>query len=188
MSLITLLETYKYLILFPLSIVEGPILTVIVGFLTTLNIFDFYFVLPIVIAGDVIGDSIMYALGRFGDPLIQKYGHYVGLTEDKIASARAYFGTHQIKSVSMSKLIHGVGFIGLLAAGSLRVPYKKFFFTALTISILQSILLFILGIFFGYAYVTIEHYLTTYAAVISVVFLFGVFILFLKGRFKKTRT
>jgi len=52
----SLLLTYKYLILIPLAVVEGPIITVIAGFLITLGYMNIFLVYLIVIAGDLAGD------------------------------------------------------------------------------------------------------------------------------------
>lgn len=184
-GIIGLLETYKYFVLFPLAIIEGPILTVIAGFLVTLGLMNPYIVFPIVVVADSLGDSLCYALGRFGEPLVRRHGHWIGITTEKLLNAEEYFKTHHLRSILMSKLIHGIGFVGIIAAGSLRVRYGKFALTALAVSAAQTLVFLILGIFFGFAYVTIEKYLSYFAAVASLITLFVAFIIVLNVRFKK---
>ena len=69
-----LLMTYRYLILFPLAAVEGPIVALLVGFLISLGYFQFFPAFGIMILGDLIPDSFYYYLGRFGNKknLIEK--------------------------------------------------------------------------------------------------------------------
>ena len=184
-AIIGLLETYKYFVLFPLAIIEGPILTVVAGFLVSLGLMNPYIVYPIVVVADALGDSLCYALGRFGDPLVRRYGHWIGITPEKLIKAENYFKTHHLRSILLSKLVHGIGFVGIIAAGSLRVRYSKFALTAFVVSALQTLAFLILGIFFGFAYVAIEKYLSYFAAVVSLIALFVAFIIVLNVRFKK---
>lgn len=168
-EIIGLLETYKYLVLFPLAVIEGPILIVVAGFLVSLGLMNAFIVLPVVVVADAVGDLLHYLLGRFGSTFLYAHGHWIGITEAKITSAKKYFEEHHLKSVASSKLVHGVGFVGLIAAGSLKIPYKRFALTALAISFAQSSVLLVVGVFFGYAYAQIEHYFSYGAVVLSAV-------------------
>ena len=85
---------YKYLILLPFSIIEGPFLAVICGFLVTTKILNPWIVLPIVIVGDIIGDSILYFVGRTGKKALR----FFRVKEESLEEAKKYFaflsGTH----------------------------------------------------------------------------------------------
>ena len=167
-GIIPLLETYKYLILFPLAVIEGPILTVIAGFLVSLGVMNLYIVYVIVVVGDVIGDALYYGLGRFGSGFLHRHGPWVGVTTERLERTKAVYRDHHFKAVALSKLIYGIGLIGMVVAGSLKMPYKRFMLAALLVSLAQSAILISIGIFFGYAYVQIEHYLNDFAAAASV--------------------
>jgi len=158
-------EIWAYVIIFPLSIIEGPILTVICGFMIAQQILNPILVYIIVIAGDIVGDSFNYVIGRFGgERILSRYGHVIGLTRDKLEFAQQYFESRRIRSLALSKLIHGIGMVGLVIAGTLRVPYGKFFFGCLIISLGQSLALMVLGIFSGQAFQQVEAYLNFYVA------------------------
>ncbi|MDO8407692.1 MAG: VTT domain-containing protein [bacterium] len=167
-DIISLLETYKYLILFPLAIIEGPILTVIAGFLVSLGVMNIYIVYAIVVLGDIIGDALYYGIGRFGSGFLHRHGHWIGITSDRLERTKVLYHTHHFKSVVLSKVVYGVGLIGMVVAGSLKMPYKRFMLAASLVSLAQSAILIIIGIFFGYAYVQIEQYLDDFAAAASV--------------------
>lgn len=185
MNAIALLETYGYIILFPLAVIEGPIVTVAAGFLVRLEIFNPFFVYGIVMAGDIVGDTFLYALGRWGGKrLIDKFGSKIGITEKKVSEAKNYFSTKQLKAVAMSKLIHGIGVTGLITAGSLHVPYPKFIRTCAAISLVQVFVFLIIGLFFGHIYAVISEYFNYYAALASVIAL-GIIIFIVYRTFRK---
>lgn len=164
-----LLLTYKYFILLPLAVIEGPIITVVAGFLVTLGKMNIFAVYVLAIAGDIIGDGVLYGLGRFGKSFIHKYGHYIGASAEKLEKAKVFFAEKHNKAIVMSKIFHGVGVSGLIAAGVLAIPYRRYMRTCLIISLVQSAIFLFIGIVFGHAYVLIAHYLDLYAESIVVV-------------------
>ena len=174
--MMSLLFTYKYIILIPLSIIEGPIITVICGFLVTLKVFNPFLVYIIMVLGDIIGDAGIYFIGYSG----KRFLKYFKVTEEKLEKAKKYFEGNHKKAIVLSKLVHGIGFTGLMAAGAVHVSYKKYFKTCAMISVIQTFVMLILGILFGHAYVLIGEYLNYYAAIVSIVALIFLVILFLR--------
>ena len=174
--MIQLLLTYKYILLMPLAVIEGPIVTIVAGFLVTLGVMNPFIIYPIMVIGDTIGDGLIYYVGYSGQKLLT----FFKIDEKKLERAKKYFADNHNKAVIMSKLIHGIGFVGLIAAGASRVPYKKYFTTCIIISMVQSFAMLIVGIFFGHAYITIEKYLNTYAAVVSSAVIIVIAVLLLK--------
>ena len=164
-----LLLTYKYFIFLPLAIVEGPIITVVAGFLVTLGKMDIFAVYALAIVGDILGDGALYALGRFGKNFINKHGHYIGASQEKLAKAKIFFAEKHNKAIVMSKVFHGVGVSGLVAAGVLAIPYRRYLRTCFVISLVQAAVFLSIGLIFGQAYTRIAHYLDLYAEAIGVV-------------------
>lgn len=182
--IITLLLTYKYFILLPIAIVEGPIATVIAGFLVTFGYLNVFLVYIIIILGDIIGDTILYYLGFKGKKLLNKYGSYLGITPESLERAKEYFDTKHQKAIILSKIIHGVGIAGLVTAGILRIPYRRYIKSCVIVTIPQSAFLLLIGILFGHAYLQIGKYLDYFAASISVVALGTVvFVIYKYGKF-----
>ena len=167
MNIIQLLLTYKYLLLMPLAIIEGPIVAVVCGFLVTLKILNPLFVYIILVFGDIIGDGTIYYVGYSG----KRFLKYFRVTEEKLEQAKQYFSDNHKKAIIISKLAHGIGFTGLIAAGASHVPYKRYFKTCTTISVVQSFIMIMVGVLFGHAYVQIGKYLDFYAAGVSVIVL-----------------
>src|SRR3989338_11687958 len=142
--MIELLLAYKYSIIIPLAIIEGPIISVICGFLTTLGVFNPLLVFAVMVSGDIIGDGIYYYVGYSGKRLFK----YFKVSEEKIEKAKIYFEQNHKKAIAGSKIMWGVGTAGLIAAGALHVPYKRYFKTCAFYSLVQSLIMIMIGIFF----------------------------------------
>lgn len=174
--MLELLLTYKYFILIPLAIVEGPIVSVVAGFLVTLGVFNPLAVYVVMVLGDIVGDGIFYYIGYQGKNLFR----YFKISEEKIEKAKTYFEKNHQKAIAGSKILWGIGTAGLIAAGALHVPYRKYFKTCAMYSLGQSFVMLLLGILFGQAYEIIGKYFDYYAALVSilalVILLFFVFI------------
>ena len=184
--LLHLLLEYKYLILFPLAIVEGPALAVVAGFLCMNKILNPFIVFPIIISGDMVGDSLCYTLGRFGVPaLLKKAAIWLGVNGEKIQSTRAYFDTNPIKTISLSKIALGIGFAGIYLAGHVRIPYVKFILICFCTSVLQYIVYLGIGLLFGNAYLLINGYINLFSAILIILALSILFIYFIHNKRKR---
>ena len=170
-GILSLISHYGYLIVFPIAILEGPIISILAGFLVSLGQLNYIIVFLIIMAGDVIGDTMYYALGRWGEKFVRKHGIRVGLTETRIEQTKKYFHENHKKAVVISKVAHGIGMVGLIVAGILKVPYNRYIKTCLIITSIQAFILLTLGVLFGHAYVKIEKYLNLYVAIASVIVL-----------------
>jgi len=60
---------YKYLVLYPIMVFEGPIITIIAGFFVSIGHLNGPAVFMVLIVGDVTGDSLYYTIGRWGKGL-----------------------------------------------------------------------------------------------------------------------
>src|SRR5437868_1667204 len=86
--IIYLLNEYKYIILFPLAIIEGPILAIIAGFLCMRGILNIGIVLPVIVMSDMVSDSACFFLGRKGVPSrLKKLIYWLGFNPDRIRRA-----------------------------------------------------------------------------------------------------
>lgn len=170
-SLLSLLATYKYLILLPIAILEGPFAAIISGFLVSANVFNFFIVYIFIVLGDMIGDTFYYFLGRLSGSSVVKHGHYLGITTETLENAKKYFSDYHHRALIVSKLAYGVGISGLVAAGILKISYNKYIKTCTYIALIQSAFLLSMGFIFGHAYLQIEKYLNNYTKIISIVIL-----------------
>lgn len=159
---------FKYFILFPITIIEGPIITVIGGFLSSLGYLNVFIVYGVVIVGDLIGDSLYYAIGRWGrGGFIKRWGKYIGLNEKRTEHLEKHFENHSGKTLIIGKLTHAVGVVALFAAGVAKMPFWEFIWYNFIASIPKSLIFIIIGFYFGKAYSRISQYLN-YVAIATI--------------------
>ena len=186
-NIINLLIQHKYLILFPLAIVEGPILAVIAGFLCASGFLNPLYVFPIIVLGDIIGDSICYMMGRFGTPkLVRKIGRLFGLHAEKIERVKIFFYSNPIRTISLSKIILGVGVAGIFMTGKAKAPYDKFIKICLVTSMIQYVAYIGIGLIFGSAYIQINRYLNYFASFVIIIAIAIILFFCIRTILKKT--
>ncbi len=159
------LVTYRYWLLFPIVVAEGPIVTVVAGFLVFLGQMNFWIVYGLVLLGDLTGDTLYYGLGRGGKAAIRRWGKFVGLSEKLVEKLERHFHKHAGKTLLLGKLAHGFGGPVLVAAGLARMPYTEFLFYNLVATAPKSFALLLVGYYSGGAFVQMNHYLTLFGAV-----------------------
>ncbi len=179
-SIPELLMHGRYILLFPIAVLEGPIISVIAGYLTHLGFFDLFLAYGIIAAGDLVGDIIYYLVGRYGRmQFIEKWGHFFGVKTEKILDMERMFGLHSAKALFWGKFTLGLGGVIIVAAGAARVSFSNFFLYSFLGTIPKSAILMLIGGFFGYAFLTISRYFN-YTAVITLIaaflFAFGYFL------------
>jgi membrane protein DedA with SNARE-associated domain len=165
--------SYKYPALFLGSIVEGPILTVLTGFLARIGTFSWFPAYLVLVAGDLAGDVIWYAIGRYGaGPLAVRYGHIFNITPEGTERARVLYRDHHNKIIFTSKITMGFGFAlaTLMTAGAVKVPLGRFVLMNFLGGIVWTGILFGLGYFFGNVYYQVAKEFKILSLVASTVF------------------
>jgi membrane-associated protein len=160
---------YKYFILFPIMVAEGPIITIIAGFLVSLGDLEGLATYAVLVAGDVTGDSIYYAIGRWSKGTVfGRWGRFLGLTESRMKGLETYFYQHNAKTLIIGKWSHAVGALVLAAAGLARVRYAQFLAINFFATLPKTLLLLLIGFYFGRSYKRIATYLD-YTAIAMIV-------------------
>lgn len=141
---------YGYFILFPIVVIEGPIITVIAGLFLSLGYLNGPLTFIIIIIADTVGDVLHYSIGRisrigFGQKII----NIMGFTEARLKAIENHFVTHPKKTLILGKLAHGVGGGVLIAAGMAKMNLNKFISFNVAATIPKSLILLLIGYFFG---------------------------------------
>lgn len=185
-QIVNLLLFYKYLILFPIIVIEGPITTIIAGFLASLGTLNLTISYIVIVTADLAGDSIYYAIGFFSRKnFIQKWWRLIGITPDRLKNLEDHFEKHQFKTLIIGKITHAVGAIVLVAAGMAKVPYKKFILFNLLATIPKSLILILVGFYFGHAYKKLDRILDYSAFVIFFAVVLFILVYFLTKKLAK---
>lgn len=159
-EILHLLSDYRYWILLPLIIIEGPIAITAGGFLASAGDMKLHWVLILGIFGDLFGDYFYYYLGKFGGKKIAvKWGKYMGLTEARLQKLQLTFTKHKIKTIIVAKLSNTLGTPVLFCAGLFNVSLKEFTIYNTGATILKTFVLVFIGFWYGNAYVNIFKYL-----------------------------
>jgi membrane protein DedA with SNARE-associated domain len=98
--------------------------------------------------GSACGISISYCLGRKGGPLlINRYGHKVSITPEKIERANRWMTRYGRWILIAGYFIPGVRHLVALAAGASRLKYSVFAIFAYTGALLWSATFVVVGFF-----------------------------------------
>lgn len=185
-ELLDLLTQYGYGIVFPVSILEGPIVATLSGFLVSLGVFNLVYVTLILVLGDLVGDTLYYLLGRaFRRKKVPRWFRFFGIRDDNVHTFEGYFHKHDWKIILLGKT-QAVGAAILFTAGFVKLPYKKYMLYNLLGSAPKVLLFEAVGYYFGKAYTELDSYVNT-VGLLS--FLFASFMLlayFLFKRYLKT--
>lgn len=159
-AILSLLEHYKYLVIFPVTIIEGPIATILSGFLVSLKYLNGPFTYILLVVGDIIGDILHYLIGKhWGRERIKKWGRFLGYNEKTEKFLENHFVHHKGKTFILSKISHGLGTAVQIAAGIARVDFWEFLWWNALATFPKTLILFLIGFYAGNSYVKINEYL-----------------------------
>ncbi len=157
---IQLILTYKYFILFPIAVIEGPAISIIAGVAVSLGYLNFVLAYLTIVAADLVGDSAYYAIGYYGHKhFINKWGRFIGLNPNRVKFIDKHFKKRAATILFLGKLTIVIGVAFLTAAGLARYPFKKFIFINLAATAIKSLFLLLVGYYFGRAFNQLSKYL-----------------------------
>jgi membrane protein DedA with SNARE-associated domain len=168
---------HGYPLLFIVMLIEGPVVTAAAAFAAALHYMNIWVVLALSILANFIPDLVYYTIGYWGrEKFLNKYGHYLGITPERIASTEKLAEKHSGKSLFMIKMVPLLATPGLILVGATKMDIKKYAFWSIVIIIPSSLLYLIIGYYFGTAYNTIEHYLNIgiYVAIVAAVIVIAI--------------
>ena len=160
---------YKYLFLFLLVLVEGPLITMAVGWLAALGLFNPLVAYFVIVGADLVSDTLYYILGYWGrEKLIKKFtlpGKEISMS--RLGRIERLLKNHSKKTIVIAKLTHVAGVPVLLAAGLARVRLAIFLTYDALATFPKSLIFLLLGFYLGQASSTINQYLEYGTIVVS---------------------
>ena len=173
---VELLINYRYWLLIPLSLIEGPVMAFIAGALSRLGYFNIYLVFIIFFLRDVILDGVFYVIGRFGGqtPFIRRLLTKIGVKENHAQEVKVLWTKHGLRTMFLSKLSYSLSPGFLAAAGIVGVPFRTFFQYSVLASLIQYGVLFTLGYYFGNVFGSMTKVLQNIQYVVGAVLLIGI--------------
>ncbi|MDB5244305.1 MAG: hypothetical protein JWN18_175 [Parcubacteria group bacterium] len=146
-----LILQYRYWIIIPLSLLEGPVVAFVGGTLAAAGYFNVFLLAFIFFLRDIGLDGVYYAIGyygghtRFARHMLAK----IGVTEDHLEKVRALWDKKPGMTMLIGKLSYGIASAFIVVAGTVRMPLSKFFGYGSIVAVLQYGTLVFLGYFLG---------------------------------------
>lgn len=157
--LLELLLTYKYFIIFPIAVLEGPGLAILCGVLIARSLLNPYYTFILLLLGEIIGDAFYYCLGRFGGrPFIKKWGYLIKIKEEKMGQLEHHFHFQAPKRTLFLGKTQPWGSVILFAAGMAKMPFLKYIIINTAGSIPKVLIFLLLGYYFNEAYAALDRY------------------------------
>jgi membrane protein DedA with SNARE-associated domain len=130
--------------------------------------------------GTLLGGTGGYWIGRTGGvAVLTRYGHWVGLNEERIAWAHEYFERHGAKTVLIARFVAVLRMIAGILAGITRMSFGVFTVANAVGGALWSAAFGALGFVFGRNLPLLEYYLRRFsisAFILGVVIVIGAWV------------
>ncbi len=142
---------YRYWILIPLSLIEGPVVAFVAGTLAALGYFNMYFLAALFFVRDVGLDGVYYAIGHFGakTAFVKRMLVKIGITPDHLEQVRILWEKRPGWTMFIGKLSYGIASAFIVVAGTVRMPLSKFFKYGAIVAVLQYGTLLLAGYYLG---------------------------------------
>ncbi len=176
-ELFTILGQYKYWIIFPIALVEGPMITIISGFLINLGVLSPFLSYFLLVIADVLGDTVYYFIGRYwrSSPRIKRLVKFLGYDESTEIYLEEHFRKHKFKTFLIGKFTHGIGGMIEIASGIARMRFIEYLFISFVTTLPKALVLILIGYYAGIYYDRIDGYFQNFAFItigIVIIFLF----------------
>ncbi|MFH0819489.1 MAG: DedA family protein [bacterium] len=182
-DLANLIQQYGYWMLFLIGIFEGPIVSLVGGFLSSVGILNLYLVYFIILFGEIVGDTLYYLVGYFSrDRILNNYGKYIGLPTERLNKLDQIFHHHGGKTLLVSKFLIFVGGFFLVSAGAGRMNYVKFIIYNIIGALIKTAILVGLGFYFGSLYMIAAHYFEKGTEILTLIVLITIALIFISKK------
>jgi membrane protein DedA with SNARE-associated domain len=158
MTLDGFLIAYGSLLILPLAVIEGPVVSVLAGFLSAQGYFAWYWALGLLVCGDLIGDVLYYWVGRAGRGPLARLARRAGVARLMTPALQHDLTHNATRMLFIGKWTHSIGFVVLIGSGMLRLPLPRFLVVNLLATVPKSAVLFAIGYFAAWALPPVERH------------------------------
>lgn len=157
-SLLAFLQSQGYLLVFLLMMAEGPVVTYVAAFAASLGFFKIYYIWAMSLLATTLMDIMWFSIGKYGgETAVFKY-FMNRFGESRINKFETFLIDHPGKTILVAKLTPGLSPPGLMLAGAIKVPFRKFlFFSSIFVATASSAFVW-LGYYSGVAFSTVSKY------------------------------
>lgn len=145
-----LLFEYRYVLLFPIAFVEGPVVAVVAGFMVSIKFMSFVPVYLILVFANIVGDVVFYSIGRFTPrKRLDKILQFLRISPRNVRKAEEFFFLNRKRAIVFGKLAHAVGSLFLITAGIVKVPFGEYLKLGTLIELPKALTFLLIGYYFG---------------------------------------
>lgn len=168
-------------LILPLAVIEGPLVSVAVGFLSAHGYFDWWWALFLLIVGDLVGDAIYYWIGHSGKTGLTRLLRRLGVRGSVNPDLRQRLRDNATKMLCIGKWTQSIGVVVLIGSGMLRLPLAKFLLVNLLATLPKSALLLGVGFFAGAHAAVLEEHAVLGTIALGVLGAAGIFLVLRRG-------
>ena len=146
-----LILEYRWWILVPLAIIEGPIVALVAGTLAAVGYFNIYVLCVFFFIRDVGMDLVYYAVGHYGGrtAFVDRMMKKIGVTADHLSRVHDLWERRPGMAMLVGKLAYALSIAFIVVAGVVRMNLGKFIWYGSLVAVLQYGILLFAGYFFG---------------------------------------
>ena len=186
-ALLQLIQDHGLVLLAPLALLEGPIVSVLGGYLAGREILNLWALLAVVVVADLLGDALLYGVGLQGGRLLPRRlrARLIERNARLQARLKREIEDHGTRLLVLGKLTHGAGFAVLMAAGAAHYPFLRFLLVNFLTTLVKSGALVTLGWWMGDQWQHAELWMDRAVVLVVALALVGVAIWLHRGRVKR---
>ena len=159
-SIFSFIMNQGYFFIFLLMFLEGPIVTSAAAFAASLGYLNIYIIIILSILGNLVPDTLFFFIGRLGrKKSVESYMVRLGLTASRIKNIEKNLKNHSIKTLIIVKITPFLPLPGIILAGFMKVPIRKFFYVDILFNIVATMIFAGFGFYFGIATDSLFKYL-----------------------------
>ena len=123
------------------------------------------------ILGTTIGNQLGYWAGRQGGhPFVLQWGHYVGITPERLLRMEGFFARHGGKAVFLARFIPGLRAFGALVAGISCMHWWTFLFYNVLAGAVWATASILVGYLFSRSLVLVEGWMSLASVLLVLLF------------------
>lgn len=154
---IEMISQYGYIAIFALLAlgllglpVPDELLTLFVGYLSSTMVLDYSLSVLVCFIGSITGMLISYTIGlRVGQPVVDRYGKWVGLTPKRFASVKRWFFRFGNWTIFIAYFVPGIRHVTSYVSGISAMSFKKYLLVTVAGAFLWSLLFVSIGYLVG---------------------------------------
>jgi len=147
--------------------IPGEVIFSLLGFLISQARFDFILALVLTVAGNFLGDIVIYFISmKGGRRFVERFGRYFLISEHELEHTEKLFEKHGSKLIFWGRFIPIVVTFISIPAGLARMNFKKFSIYTFLGSLPRNFILIFLGFKLGENWPAIIRFLERFQSVI----------------------